>query len=63
MRFKLRVQDYRGADSVVMTDVQKQEQAATEAKPDGEVVVYAALPWIQLVHFELTMLQSQTICT
>merc|ERR1712072_1622156 len=35
--------DYRGADSVVMTDAQKQEQAATEAKTeaktDEEVVV------------------------
>ena len=38
MRFEARVQGYRGADSVIMTEEQKPEKAA-----DGEVTVYAAL--------------------
>lgn len=38
MRFQLRAQDYRGADSVIMTEEQKPDKAV-----DGEVVVYAAL--------------------
>ena len=38
VRFQLRAQDYRGADSVIMTEEQKPDKAA-----DGEVVVYAAL--------------------
>ena len=44
MRLKLRVQDYRGADSVIMAEEQKPEKAA-----DGEVTVYAALA-LSLIH-------------
>ena len=38
VQFQLRAQDYRGADSVIMTEEQKPEKAV-----DGEVTVYAAL--------------------
>ena len=38
LRFKSRVQGYRGADSVVMTEEQKPEKAT-----EGEVTVYAAI--------------------
>ena len=41
-----RVQDYRGADSVVMAEEQKPEKAG-----DGEVVVYAT-PGIGLDSFK-----------
>ena len=39
MRFQLRAQDYRGADSVIMAEEQKPADKAA----DGEVTVYAAL--------------------
>ena len=45
MQFEARVQGYRGADSVIMTEEQKADGAVLvkEKATDEEVVVYAAL--------------------
>ena len=48
------MQDYRGADSVVMTEEQKPEKAS-----EGEVTVYAAVV-LQLIQVELIVLHSFT---
>ena len=55
LRFKSRVQGYRGADSVVMTEEQKPEKAT-----EGEVTVYAAVV-LQLIQVELIVLHSFTV--
>ena len=55
LRFKSRVQGYRGADSVVMTEEQRPEKAT-----EGEVTVYAAVV-LQLIQVELIVLHSFTV--